>query len=116
MAEGEDIPQHVEEKAVHGEGGEPGVHLHGEGAEVVPDVGLEPGMHGHLAAGPGKHLQAFNVGEHVLEILRPVQMLKFAKSTPRKSSCSNRRNNFFRNTFHFQFSISQGHDQTYSCT
>jgi hypothetical protein len=28
----------------------------------------------HLAAGPGKHLQALDMREHVLEILRPTQV------------------------------------------
>jgi len=68
---GEDIPEHVEQQAVHREGGEPGVHLQGEGAQLVPDLRLEPGVNCHLAAGPGKQLQALDIWEHVLEILRP---------------------------------------------
>ncbi len=45
---GEDVSEHVEEEAVHGEGGEPGVHLQGEGAEAVPDTRPEPGVNAHL--------------------------------------------------------------------
>ena len=37
----------------------------------MPDVGLEPGMDGHVPADPRKHLQALDMREHVLEVFRP---------------------------------------------
>jgi hypothetical protein len=66
---GEDVSEHVEEQAVHGEGGEPGVYLQGKGAEAVPHTRPEPGVHAHLRYKIFKYISG-HVKRHKTEDIR----------------------------------------------